>query len=392
LKPFAHHRSPLSEDSTTFSAPARVNLIGEHTDYTGGLVMPMGIPFYTTVRLQKVHEPHYSFESDLFGQRTVPTGNELTPFAEWSDYPFGVLSELQKLGLRLSPFRAFIHGDVPLGAGLSSSASIEVATCLALLHWAGATLPIRDIALLCQRAENCYVGSPCGIMDQTVIAAAIKNHALLINTRDLTFEPISMTRGGFADACIVVCNSEVKHSVATGEYGSIRRQVEAGQAVLRERFASVLDLGMATLEQLDSVQDRMSTESYKHCKHVITENARVREAREAMLDGDVTKMGQLMTAAHNSQRDDLGTSCDEVDFLVDAALNLEGCYGARMTGGGFGGCTVNLVMKDKAGAFSDSLRTQYKQRFGIDAKSWICEAEEGALARNRFNAAGAGDR
>jgi galactokinase len=118
----------------------------------------------------------------------------------------------------------------------------------------------------------------------------------------------------------------------------------------------------------------------------------VREAREAMLDGDVTKMGQLMTAAHNSQRDDLGTSCDEVDFLVDAALNLEGCYGARMTGGGFGGCTVNLVMKDKAGAFSDSLRTQYKQRFGIDAKSWICEAEEGAVARNRFNAAGAGDR
>jgi galactokinase len=392
LKPFAHHRSPLPDDSRIFSAPARVNLVGEHTDYTGGLVMPMAIPFYTTVQLEKVHESLYSFESDLFGQRTVSTEDELTPLGEWSDYPFGVLSELQKLGLRLSPFKALIQGDVPLGAGLSSSASIEVATCLALLHWAGATLPIRDIALLCQRAENCYVGSPCGIMDQTVITAAIKNNALLIHTRDLMFEPIPMTRGGFAEACIVVCNSEVKHSVATGEYGSIRRQMEAGQAVLRERFPSVLDLGMATLEQLDSVRDRMSTESYKRCKHVITENARVLKAREAMLDGNVTEMGQLMTAAHNSQRDDLGTSCHELDFLVDAALKFEGCYGARMTGGGFGGCTVNLVMKDKAGAFSDSLRGQYKQRFDVDAESWICEAEEGAVARNSFYAGSAGDR
>lgn len=242
----------------------------------------------------------------------------------------------------------------------------------------------KEIALLCQRAENLHVGSPCGIMDQAVITGAIKGHAQLIDTRDLTFELIPMTRGQLDHVCIVVCNSEVKHSVATGEYGSIRRQMETGQSVLRERFTEVIDLGMATLEQLDLVRSTMPVESYKRCKHVITENARVRSARQAMLDGDAARMGGLMTAAHISQRDDLGTSCEEVDFLVDTALKLDGCHGARMTGGGFGGCTVNLVAKEKALKFSEALRLAYKKSFGIDANSWICEAEDGAVACNRL--------
>jgi galactokinase len=384
LKTGTPSRRPILRDPVEFTAPARVNLIGEHTDYTGGLVMPMAIPFHTTVRLENALEPAYTFESKGFGIRTVLLGEAIEPLGEWSDYPFGVLCQLKRLGIEVPAFRATISGNVPMGAGLSSSASIEVATCLALLHWSEASLLPKEIALLCQRAENLHVGSPCGIMDQAVITGAIKGHAQLINTRDLTFELIPMTRGQLDDTCIVICNSEIKHSVATGEYGSIRRQMERGQSILRERFTEMMDLGMATLEQLTAACSSMPVESYKRCKHVITENTRVRAARIAMLDGDALQMGNLMTAAHQSQRDDLGTSCAEVDFLVDTALKLDGCYGARMTGGGFGGCTVNLVAKGKAKAFSDALRLTYKDSFGIDANCWICEAGDGALARNRF--------
>ena len=368
------------------AAPARVNLLGEHTDYTGGLVLPMAIPFSTEVRVLPSPDGKYRFHSAGFeGERSMTPEDRSGRTGEWSDYPVGVLRELQALGIEPPPFTMEIAGNVPLGAGLSSSASIEVATCLALLRWTGATLSVPEIALLCQRAENRYVGSPCGIMDQTVITAAVAGHALLLNTFDLTFELIPMNAGGFADTCIVVCNSEVKHSVATGEYGQIRKQMEAGQQVLRERFG-VRDLGAAVLEQLEETRSAMPIESYKRCKHVITENARVREARTAMLAGDAERMGRLMSEGHRSQRDDLGTSCQEVDFLVEAAAALPGCLGARMTGGGFGGCTVNLVRKAHAEAFSTALRAAYRERYGIVAHSWICEAVDGAVARNHFEA------
>lgn len=379
-------RSSNSEmDAIEITAPARVNLLGEHTDYTGGLVLPMAIPFRTKARITSHGEGRYEFRSDTFaGIRSVLLADRSERAGDWSDYPVGVLRELQRLGVQPPPFKLELSGNVPFGAGLSSSASVEVATCLALLRWSGSTLTMKEIALLCQRAENLYVGSPCGIMDQAVITAARAGHATLLNTRNLSFEAIPMNTGGFADACIVVCNSEVKHSVATGEYGVIRRQMEAGQALLRERFAEVEDLGMATLDQLETCRAEMPLESYKRCRHVISENGRVCEAQRAMLAGDVDRMGVLMTAGHASQRDDLGTSCEETDLLVDAATNIPGCFGARMTGGGFGGCTVNLVAAATAQQFSAELRRLYKQRYGIEGSTYICEAVDGAVAANRF--------
>jgi galactokinase len=241
-------------------------------------------------------------------------------------------------------------------------------------------LEANELALLCQRAENNYVGSPCGIMDQFVIAAARAGHALMISTRELKFEHVPMNVGELQDVKVIVCNSRVKHSIASGEYGKRRQQVEAGQAVMRAQFAGLRDLGEATLEQLQECEPMMSPESFKRCRHIITENARVRQARERMLAGDAVALGKLMAKAHASERDDFECSCAEIDFLVETAVRLEGCIGARLTGGGFGGCTVNLVERESVSQFCESLKDAYRARFAVTAETYVCEAADGALA------------
>jgi len=367
--------------ATRVFAPARVNLIGEHTDYTGGLVLPMAIPFFTVASVTAASEG-YSFHSDLFGEvRHMETGDRSEGVGNWSDYPVGVLRQLQALGIEPPPFDLRLRGNVPFGAGLSSSASVEVATALALLDFVGASLPAAEIATLCQRAENQYVHSPCGIMDQFVITAARAGHALLLNTRSLTYEDIPMNSGELADACVVVCNSMVKHSVAAGEYGDRRRELEAGQEVMRQRFPHLRDLGDATIPELLQCESAMEEKSFKRCRHIVSENARVREAKEAMQAGDALRLGQLMIAAHASERDDFECSCEEVDFLVDTAVALPGCFGARLTGGGFGGCTVNLVAKAAADKFSAALKAAYLEHYKIAADTYVCEAVDGAVER-----------
>jgi len=217
-------------------------------------------------------------------------------------------------------------------------------------------------------------------MDQFVITAARAGHALLLATRDLQFEHIPMNTGDLRQVSIVICNSRVKHSIAAGAYGERRRQVEAGQAVMRTHFTGLCDLGEATLEQLQACEASMSRESFKRCRHIITENARVRQAREAMLNGDAKSLGALMVQAHSSQRDDFECSCEEIDFLVDTAVGLHGCFGARLTGGGFGGCTVNLVEREAVREFCETLKDMYRARFGVSAETYVCEAVNGALA------------
>ena len=371
-----------TQEFRSFLAPARVNLLGEHTDYSGGLVLPMAIPFYTKAVLSAA-ATGYTFESDLFDTvRTAQPGEQSTRAKLWSDYPLGVLVELQKLGCEPPAFHLQLSGDVPLGAGLSSSASVEVACCLAMLAWQRKTMSAAEVALLCQRAENQFVGSPCGIMDQFVITAARANHALLIHTQNLTFELVPLNRGDMRETCIVVFNSMVKHSIAEGGYGDRRKEVEAGQMVLRERVAGVQSLGEATLSDLNACTPYMSQESFRRCRHIITENERVRLVRQALWNGEAARVGELMVAAHASQRDDFECSCAETDFLVDAATEISGCFGARMTGGGFGGCTVNLVQRSSAESFANTLKEQYQQRFGVEAETYLCEAVSGAMALN----------
>jgi galactokinase len=241
---------------------------------------------------------------------------------------------------------------------------------------------MEEIAVLCRAAENNYVDSPCGIMDQFVIAAAHAGHALLLNTRTLTYEHLPMNQGALADTQIVVCNSMVKHSIASGEYGVRHSQVMEGQTALIAAFPSLRDLGDATLDQLEQARPAMSHEAYLRCRHILSDNARVLQARAAMFAGDPVALGQLMLAGHASERDDFACSCDEIDFLVATAAALPGCFGARLTGGGFGGCTVNLVDRAHTQTFAAALKDAYQHHLNLTAETYICDPVDGAAQRN----------
>ncbi len=366
-----------------FSAPARVNLLGEHTDYTGGLVLPMAIPFHTTATIEARQDTRYGFSSEQFEEvREMPLTDRSEAAGNWTDYPVGVLRQLQLRGIEPPAFAMRLRGNVPLSSGLSSSASIEVASAMAMLAHAGVTLKVEEIAVLCQHAENQYVHSPCGIMDQFVITAAKAKHALLLDTRTLVYEHIPVAAGDLATTRILVCNSMVKHSVATGEYGQRRREVEQGQAVILKRFPKLRDLGDATLAEVEACADSMSHESLLRCRHIVTENERVREAKGVMGAGDARRFGELMLGSHQSQRDNFQCSVPEIDFLVETATAFPGCFGARLSGGGFGGCTVSLVEQGEAEKLESALKQAYKQRFGIDAETYLCEAVDGAVLGN----------
>jgi galactokinase len=371
------HLQRFGTAGIAFSAPARVNLIGEHTDYTGGLVLPMAIGFWTNAVVSPRTDTTVSFYSENFGEEAhieLKSFSRL-PTRNWSDYPAGVLWSLREEGLDFGGFDMTLEGNVPLGAGLSSSASVEVAAAMALLEQAGTRLPVEKLARICRRAENEYVGAKSGIMDQFVVSGAVADQAMLLDCRSLKFELLPLP----SHIRIVICNSMVKHSVSTGEYGNRRDEVESGQAVLRERLGIGL-LRDATLRNLEAVKDDMLSASYARCRHIISENLRVLAARDTLLQDDMNILGRLMYEAHISMRDDFAASCAEVDLLVEIAMRQKECFGARITGGGFGGCTVNVVSAESAENFVRSLSNSYATETGINAECFICAPVDGALA------------
>lgn len=373
------HEQRFGRKGRLFSAPGRVNLIGEHTDYTGGLVMPMAIDFATVAVISLREDGSVVLYSTNFDEEVCFEAASLTERnrrGHWSDYPLGVAWSLAQEGIQTSGFSMTLAGDVPVGAGLSSSASVEVAVAMALLAQAGKSLPLKTVATSCRRAENVYVGAKSGIMDQFVVAGGVAGRAMMLDTRSLEFDLLPLPKA----TSVIVCNSMVKHEVATGEYGNRSDEVEAGQAVLRQERPGIELLRDATLADLEACRDKMSAASFARCRHIITENGRVLEAREALLRGDAARFGELMNAAHVSVRDDFAASCDEVDTLVEIATRQPGCFGARITGGGFGGCSVNLVEADKAVAFLDAVRREYATATGIKADCFVCVPSDGALA------------
>lgn len=371
------HQERFGQRGSVAMAPARVNLIGEHTDYTGGFVMPMAIGFHTTAVISPRQDDRMVFFSANYGEEKTLVAADLDEgrAGHWSDYPAGVAWSLRKEGVRFGGFNMTLAGDVPLGAGLSSSASVEVATAMAIQTLAQTTLSLEDVAILCRRAENEYVGAKSGIMDQFVVAGAVAHRAMMLDCRSLEFDLLPLPD----DVRVVIVNSMVKHAVATGEYGNRRDEVEEGQAAVRRELGREL-LRDATLADLEACRDKMSSASFARCRHIITENARVTEAREALLAGDMKRFGRLMEAAHASFRDDFSASCVEVDLLVETALRQPGCIGARITGGGFGGCTVNVVSAYAAEEFVAAVQREYEQATGIKADCFVCEPEDGALA------------
>ena len=374
----AEHTQRYGAAAHAFQAPGRVNLIGEHTDYTGGLVMPAAIDFNTIAVVSPATGSSsvlYSanFKEEFRFDAAAPPDQ---PRHGWSDYPLGVLWSLRQSGIKTPAFSMSLSGDVPLGAGLSSSASIEVAVALAALQLAGRTMPLTEIALACKRAENGFVGAQSGIMDQYIACHGVKDHALVIDTRDLSSRAVPLPPG----VRLVICNSMVKHSHAGGEYNARRAEVDEGSKALRASNPNIKELRDATLADLERVRSTISDEAFRRCRHIITENARVEQAATALEAGDISRVGRLMAEAHASYRDDFAASCPEADLLVDLAARQRGILGARLTGGGFGGCTVNLVEAAEADNFRTAIHDAYLKQTGIDAEIYLCQAAAGASA------------
>lgn len=379
------HEQRFGRVGRGFVAPARVNLIGEHTDYTGGFVMPMAIDFQTLAVVSPRTDGRAVFYSANYDDEAgfEIASLEKNPAGRWSDYPAGVLWSLRQEGIAIDGFNMSLAGDVPLGAGLSSSASVEVATAMALLEHAGAELPLEKVATLCRRAENEYVGARSGIMDQFAVAGCVANRAMLLDCRSLVYKLVPLPD----EVRVVICNSMVKHAVATGQYGDRNAEVLAGQAVLQRERPGVKLLRDATLNDLEACRSMMSAASFKRCRHIITENTRVIQAQEALLRGDLEQFGALMVEAHVSVRDDFAASCEEVDVLVAIAMQQAECFGARITGGGFGGCSVNIVRADAAEKFVATLRREYAAKTGIEADCFVCTPVDGAFALAKKSAA-----
>jgi galactokinase len=370
------HADRFAADPAVFLAPGRVNIIGEHTDYAGGFVMPAAIDFGTLAAISPRSDGRVVIWSENF-QEQVSHQIEGLPKnggGHWSGYPLGVVKILRDAGFAVPPFSLTIQGDVPLGAGLSSSASVEVATAFAALSLAGASPAREEIAKLCQRAENVYVGASCGIMDQFIACNGAKNHALLLDCRSLEYRlaPIPAT------VSLVIANTMVRHAIAGGEYGVRRAEVEEGTEILRSHRPEIQLLRDATTDDLEKWGADMPDNVLRRCRHVITENLRTVAAADALAAGNMKRLGDLMAAAHASYRDDFEASCDEADAMVEAAHQLPGLIGARLTGGGFGGCTVNLVNADLAENFAARLHDEYRSRTGIDAEIYRCHASAAA--------------
>lgn len=370
------HRLRFQEEAAVFSAPGRVNLIGEHTDYAEGFVMPAAINFATLAAISKRNDGNIVIYSKNFGEQVV---HAMDSFPErgtghWSDYPLGVIWVLRQAGVAVPPLSLTLHGDVPVGAGLSSSASIEVATMTAVLSLTEAKIPLPEVAKLCQRAENVYVGASCGIMDQFIACCGAENHALLLDCRSLEFRLAPIP----SDVSLVIANTMVKHSHAGGEYNTRRSEVEQGTAILQSHRPEIKFLRDATVEDLERWGHEMPPNVLKRCRHIITDSLRAVATADALDAGDLKTVGRLMAEAHVSYRDDFEASCKEADIMVELAAKEPGCIGARLTGGGFGGCTVNLVEAGQAETFSSRLADGYQKATGIQPEIYLCHASAGA--------------
>ncbi len=367
--------SPLA---TAVAAPGRVNLIGEHIDYNDGFVLPMAIQQYVVIAAGKLKtakrccsfkslQLDESFELDLDNTATPD------PTAGWRNYVQGVIAGFQELGIEIPSFEAVIHSTVPLGSGLSSSAALEVAIATTLEQLTGHTLTGPQKALLCQRAEHEFVGVPCGIMDQFTSVLATANQLLLIDCQTQKFQHVPLESTNVA---ILITNSNVKHQLADGEYA--KRRSECDSALKKLAQKSWRDVSQ---QDLDAQQHGLSPTEINRSKHVVSEIQRTLQAVQVLRQNDFETFGELMYQSHNSLRDHYQVSCHELDALVEIAQSIGrsgGVYGSRMTGGGFGGCTVSLVDANRADAIVRRVMSDYQNQTGIVADCFLTKPARGA--------------
>ncbi|HUB00452.1 MAG TPA: galactokinase [Terracidiphilus sp.] len=370
------HVARFQAEPAIFVAPGRVNLIGEHTDYAEGFVMPAAINFATLAGISPRSDGKIVFYSENNAEERTYEAAALPakPIGHWSDYTMGVVVTLTGEGHKIPGFSLSIWSDVPLGSGLSSSAALEVSTMLAVLSLVGASYPGPMLGRLAQRGENEFVGVNCGIMDQFISANGKEDHALLLDCRSLDYKLAPIPD----HVALVIANTMVKHSNVGGDYKTRRAESEAACAVIASHRPGVPFLRDATLEDLDKWGHEMAPKSLMRARHVISENLRTVAACDALLKGDMKELGRLMGEAHTSYSKDFEGSCVEADAMVELAQDLPGLIGARLTGGGFGGCTVNLVEQSDAAAFARELGSRYSAQIGIAPQIHVCHASAGA--------------
>src|SRR5277367_1650103 len=354
---------------TVSRAPGRVNLIGEHTDYNDGFVMPAALEFATLTAASQQPDRRlrvYSMimdETREFDLDSPPEG----PTGDWSDYVVGVALMLERSGRNLSGADLIIWSDVPIGAGLSSSAALEVSVAHALLTRSGLEFDPIEIAQICQGAENDFVGMRCGVMDQYIACCGVAGHALLIDCRSLGSRHVAIA----PNLRLLIANSRVRHQHAGGEYNLRREACEEGVRLLSRYLGPIKALRDVTPQQLEAKRRKLPDLIYRRCRHIVSENARVVEAERALNAGDFAACGQAMNASHVSMRKDFEITCPEVDMLVGLAQTVEGGYGSRMTGGGFGGCAVSMVDAAAVDKATQILTDGYRVANGLDVEIFV---------------------
>jgi len=359
-------------------APGRVNLIGEHTDYNGGFVMPMAIDREVRVFFRRTDSGPARIYSENYGEWDEFDLDDIAanPKQRWANYVRGAAWSLREAGWKLAPIEGIVFGDVPIGAGLSSSAAIEVASALAFCPDAGAPRADRKkLALLCQRAENKFVGVNCGIMDQFVSLHAEEDRAVLIDCRSLDYRLLPLDT---SKVRVIVCNTMVHHELGSSAYNERRATCEKAAQVIAGRVGGVTQLRDVSTDVLGQFRDDLDDVTFRRARHVVAEDERATAAVAALSAGDYKRFGALMNASHDSLRDDYEVSCKELDVMVEVARKVRGALGARMTGAGFGGCTVNLVVAPAAKKFIEAVRKGYEKATGIRPEIYEFGAVKGA--------------
>ncbi len=361
-------------------APGRVNLIGEHTDYNDGFVFPMAIEPEVRIVCRGRDDARVRLASTVFPGKIAEfsLNEKITPVKgeeRWTNYSRGVAAEFLAAGIPLTGMDAYITNTLPVGGGLSSSAALEVATGLCFLALGGLDIDMSRLALLAQKAEHEFAGVPVGIMDQTIVISGRLGHVMLLDCRDLSKQFVALDSN---ELRVVIINSMVKHELSAGEYGKRRRECEEGVAYFRKINPAIKALRDVSLSMVDDAKGHLSDVVWRRCRHVVSENARTQEAARMLGRKEYEKVGELMALSHISLRDDYEVSAPELDFLVDEAIRIKGVYGARMTGGGFGGCIVALVQPRAVEAMVEQVSRSYREKFGKVPTSFVTTATAGA--------------
>ena len=375
--------SAFPEASLLISAPGRVNLIGEHVDYNMGVVLPIAINKRVWVALEPLEKPLLCIKTlDLddevefdFSDLVARVDINENPLPQWSLYPAAVAWALQSKGYPLSGFQAVIASDLPMRSGLSSSAAIEVAFALAFQTLQEYAMERMQLAQLCQLAENRFVGVRCGLMDQFAVSHGVARHALFFDTRSLEWQPIPLP----AETVLVIADSGKKRELAASAYNQRQQECQLALQFLRQKNPHIRSLRDVERGEFARMEQDLPQVAAQRTRHVIEEMERVQQCALSLVEDDVDAFGKFMFAGHASLRDLYEVSCEELDFLVETAAVQTGCLGARLTGAGFGGCTLNLVRKQDAQHFCEAMRAAFQDRFSVELKTMICQADRGAF-------------